>query len=408
MPSARPLPRKPFKDGFDRDLVQATRLRIAAVEPRFDGSRFEGLATAGLEDLEMMARVGQIADALHRTLPAPTSAALDALVRALPPRAADRRDTSGNASGNAGGNASGEASTEAPAHGNLLWPWGEFIARYGLDDLEASFQAMLELTQRFSAEFAIRPFLARDPEGMLRRLAPLVSHPDPHVRRWVSEGTRTRLPWGKRVPALEAPAMASMRLDLLAALRHDPSRYVQRSVANHLQDLLRDDRGLALPVLAAWTREGAESTDWIARHAARGLLRAGDAEVLALFGFETVGLELEVAEFSASRDQVAVGDELTLALRLGNRGSDEVRLRLDYLMEHPGARDRPRRKVFRIGDVSVRPGEELHRTVTHAFVHRTIRDVRPGVHRFTLQVNGLAMAGVDVTVGESPPSPLPA
>jgi len=397
---ARQLPRKSFKDWFDRDLVRETRVRIAAVEPRFDGPRFESLAADGLENLEMMARVGQIADALHRTLPTPTAPALGALVRALPPRTADRRDASGNASG--------EASTEAPAHGNLLWPWGEFIARYGLDDVDASFQAMLELTQRFSAEFAIRPFLARDPEGMLRRLAPLVSHPDPHVRRWVSEGTRTRLPWGKRVPSLEAPAMAAIRLELLAALRHDPSRYVRRSVANHLQDLLRDDRGLALPVLAAWVREGAESTDWIVRHAARGLLRAGDAEVLALFGFEGVGLKVEVAEFSASRDRVAVGDEITLALRLRNNGADEVRLRLDYLMEHPGARERQRRKVFRIGDASVRPGEELYRTVSHAFVHRTIRDVRPGLHRFTLQLNGSALAVIEVTVSESLPRPLPA
>ncbi|CAN5805573.1 DNA alkylation repair protein [soil metagenome] len=385
-----PSPRKPFKDWFDRELVGATRIRIAAVEPRFDAARFESLALENLETREMMARVGQIADALHSTLPTPVSEALVALVKALPKPGLE------------GGRENG------PGQGYLLWPWGEFIARYGLDDVDASFAAMLELTRRFTSEFAVRPFLARDPEGILHRLAPLVRHPEPSVRRWVSEGTRTRLPWRRRIPPLEAPEHVSLRLELLAALRRDPSRYVQRSVANHLQDLLRDDRDVAFGVLVRWAREGAEPTDWIVKHAARGLLRAGDAEALALFGFRTEGLEVEVVEFSASAERACVGDVISLALHLRNTGAEEARLRLDYLMEHPGAAERPRRKVFRISDLPLGPGEEIRRRVTHAFVHRSIRVVRPGLHRFTLQVNGSGMAAVDVTVGEAPPTDLPA
>jgi hypothetical protein len=58
------------------------------------------------------------------------------------------------------------------------------------------------------------------------------------VRRLVSEGSRPRLPWGLRLQALVADP--SPTLPLLAALQDDPSEYVRRSVANHLNDIAKD------------------------------------------------------------------------------------------------------------------------------------------------------------------------
>ena len=60
--------------------------------------------------------------------------------------------------------------------------------------------AMIALTQRFSAEFAIRPFAKRYPESVNSDLLKLAqTHPSPHVRRWASEGIRPRLPWGRKL-----------------------------------------------------------------------------------------------------------------------------------------------------------------------------------------------------------------
>jgi 3-methyladenine DNA glycosylase AlkC len=367
---------KPFKLWFDAALVRATAARLHEVEPRFDRAGFVKRASKGLDALEMMGRVGHLADALHAALPRPTKVALAALVASMPEPA--------------------DGSDGITGHGYALWPYGEYIARYGHDDVDASFDAMIELTQRFSSEFAVRPFLAADPDGMLDRLEALVTHPSVHVRRWVSEGTRTRLPWGKRVPGLET--RAPRRLAILAKLRHDPDRYVQRSVANHLQDALKDDRALALPVLRAWLAEGVESSTWIARHAARGLLKAGDPEVLALFGHHEVAIEVLRATVSPKR--VAIGDEVVLTIRLRNAEGAPVHARVDYELTSPGARERPTKKVFRFADVELAPDEEAERTTKHAFVHRTIRTIRPGEHRFELRVNGRVGAELVVTVRE--------
>lgn len=83
----------------------------------------------------------------------------------------------------------------------LYLPHVFFVAEYGLDHFEISMQAQYELTQRFTAEFSIRPFLVRYPEQTLDHLKRWTKDPSPHVRRLVSEGTRPRLPWAPRLRA---------------------------------------------------------------------------------------------------------------------------------------------------------------------------------------------------------------
>ena len=189
--------RRAFKDYFDAALVRELASRLSHAESSFESAKFVRSACRGLEKLEMMARVGQIAEAMNTALPLPTARKMRALIGSLPAPAK-----------------SGDGITD---YGYLLWPYGEFIGRYGLDDVEASFGAMIELTQRFTSEFAVRPFLAQDPNDIFTRLEALVAHESEHVRRFISEGTRTRLPWGKRVPALEAHL--GRRLKILTALR---------------------------------------------------------------------------------------------------------------------------------------------------------------------------------------------
>ena len=86
--------------------------------------------------------------------------------------------------------------------GWLQWPLGQFIADHGLDHFDASMHAMEELTQRFSSEFAVRPFVEQLPEKTFEALLGKTTHTSPHVRRWCSEGVRPRLPWGRKLRAL--------------------------------------------------------------------------------------------------------------------------------------------------------------------------------------------------------------
>lgn len=366
---------KAFKDAFDAGLVARISEQLTRVEPRFEQERFRREAVAGIDALELMARVGLIADALQRALPGPTAARMRALIDSLPPV-----------------ESSGEGIT---AHGAWLWPYGEFVARHGLDDVEASFSGMLELTQRFTSEFAVRPFLARDVDGLLDRLEPLCAHPSEHVRRWVSEGTRTRLPWGRRVPALEA--RLERRLRILARLRRDPSRYVQRSVANHLGDVLKQDRPRGLDLLEAWIAEDHPVTNWIVRHAARHALKQADPRALALLG-QSANPQLELMAFKVDTVRVRAGDSITIGVGVRNGGSVAASLRLDYRLDSPGAGTRRRSHCFRYADVRLEPGESTQLTRCHRFVDRSIRPLRCGPHRLVLMLNGVEVAVADLEV----------
>lgn len=373
---------KALKHLFDEALVDDLARRLRAVDRRFDGKKLAAHAKPGLASLEMIARVGQIAEALHVALPRPTSAAMATLTASLPPVA--------------------EGPDATVTGGYRFWPYGEYILRHGGDDPDASFAAMIALTQRFSSEFAIRGLLASDLDGTLARLAALVSHPSHHVRRWVSEGTRSRLPWAKKVPALTAAVDA--RLALLAKLRHDDVRYVQRSVANHLQDILKDDPVRGKRALVAWAKEGHPGLLWICKHAARGLLKAGDAEALALFGYAPRDIAFAARALRVSPRRASLGDTVTLTATIDASGKAKQAgtARVDFALVSPTKTGKRARKVFRLTEASLLPGESFDVRKTYTFVHRTIRRVVAGEHTFELLVNGalLASAPVRVTVAD--------
>ena len=85
-----------------------------------------------------------------------------------------------------------------------LWPISEYISQYGTEHFDASMDLMYQLTQHFTSEFAIRPFLKINPQKILRKLKSWVNDESVHVRRWISEGTRPLLPWGGHIQSFIA------------------------------------------------------------------------------------------------------------------------------------------------------------------------------------------------------------
>ena len=85
-----------------------------------------------------------------------------------------------------------------------------------------------------------------------------------HVRRLASEGSRPRLPWSFQLKNLIAdPAPTG---SIIERLKADPSLYVRKSVANHLNDIGKDNPDLLIERLSGWDI-GNKHTSWIVRHA---------------------------------------------------------------------------------------------------------------------------------------------
>lgn len=373
---------EPFKSLLNAPLVHAASLHLARVWPAFDAPRFVALATHGLDDLELKARALQITDALSATLPADFPHAADVLEAALGPA-------------EAGEQMADLQVTDAGLAGWVLWSVGEFIAQRGLEHPERSLRALHAITQRFTAEFAIRPFLMAHEALTLRTLAEWVHDPSAHVRRLVSEGSRPRLPWGVQLKAFMADP--SPTLPLLRALQDDPSAYVRRSVANHLNDIAKDHPA----VVAAWVEThlptASPARRALLRHASRTLIKRGDVRTLRAWG---VGERFAgTLSLSLSPVQARVGDtiELTVQLQAAARG-DAQALVIDYVVHHVKADGRTTPKVFKGWRCTLAPGESRTLVKRHSMRAVTTRRYHAGPHRVAVQVNGATIAETDFSL----------
>lgn len=374
--SLDPPEKKLLKDWFDHQAASQLAVQISRVTTSdlFSPEAFIATATAGLSALEFQARVQQFADALKLHLPADIPTTLDILTRSLPPAL--------------------DSSENVTNDGWIQWPIGHFIARYALDHPCAAFSAMHELTMRFSAEFAIRPFLRQDQDDILARLLNLTSHPNLHIRRWCSEGCRPRLPWGGHLKNLIKDP--TPLLPILDCLIDDPELYVRKSVANNLNDIAKDHPKLVIDQCTLWLKNKTPGRSWIIRHALRTLLKDGHPDALALLGYH-VPQKIQAA-LSSHPSSLRIGDSIQLSASLMNTTDIEQVLMVDFIVHYPRKKGHTSAKVFKWKSLSLPAKQQLNIAKSIAFKQTSIRQLYPGTHRIDLQINGhiLSSTAVDI------------
>lgn len=123
-----------------------------------------------------------------------------------------------------------------------------------------------------------------------------------------------------RVPALVRQPEAT--LPILNALYRDPSDYVRRSVANHLNDLARHAPDSVVATAAGWMAVPDANTAWVVRHGPRTLVKKGHPRALALQGFAPASVA--VTERRLDRDVVAMPQDLGFEFEISNTGLNDA------------------------------------------------------------------------------------
>jgi 3-methyladenine DNA glycosylase AlkC len=284
------------------------------------------------------------------------------------------------------------AAAPATPRGFACLVYSDFVEAYGTGDWDASVPALAELTRLESAEFAIRPFIAAEPERTLGQMLRWASDPDPAVRRLATEGCRPRLPWGMRLHALVAdPAPI---LPILERLRDDPDESVRRSVANNLNDISRDHPQVVLALLRRWAPEAGTPVYRLARHALRTLLKQGNPEALRILGFgpePSVALQSLALEPSAP----AIGGSARLSFTFLSTLDEPQPVMVDYAVHYVKAAGGTSRKVFRLGSLVLEPGIPVTFDRKLSFRQMTTRTHRPGKHRIDVLVSGVVVGSID-------------
>ncbi|MCP4817904.1 MAG: hypothetical protein GY883_01865, partial [Shimia sp.] len=313
-------------------LFNADSLRDLATEygrgvAGFDADSFHAEAVAGLQGRELMERLEWIADCVEARLSPDFEVLAEQLEAALPPQL--------------------DPSLTDDDFGRFIHAVPGILAvRHGVEThRERALDLLFEATKRFSMEFYIRPFLNRWPEETLERLSQWADDDNYHVRRLVSEGTRPKLPWAKKV---EIDPLTP--LPLLEKLHADTTRYVTRSVANHLNDISKLSPEVVTGTLSRW-REMAiqrpKELDWMTRHALRTAVKAGDKEALALLGFHA-DAPVTLKRLALASNTVAIGDFLELDIELSSDGDADFPVLVDYEMRFHRPNGRGGQKVFKL------------------------------------------------------------
>ncbi len=364
-----------LKHFFGERVVRGIAADLRRAHARLDEAAFVRECLAGLGDLELTARGRHVAEVMGRHLPPRFPDAARVLVASLGPELV-----------------SSETFGMEPFR---YLPHVVYVASRGLDDFEAAMAAQLELTKRFTAEFSIRAFLTRYPAATLERLRVWARDPNVHVRRLVSEGTRPRLPWAPRLRAFQEdpePVIA-----LLEMLRDDPERYVQRSVANNLNDISKDHPARAAALCAAWLADPTPGRRWIAGHALRSLVKQGHPAALATLGF-AARPKVAVAGARITPAKVDIGDAVRFAFTLASRAKQTQRLVVDFAVHFVKANGATRPKVFKLRALDLAAGADVECAGSVSLAAMTTRKHYPGVHRIDALINGVAYPLGEFTV----------
>lgn len=118
--------------------------------------------------------------------------------------------------------------------------------------------------------FALRPEIDKELPTAISFLSQWADSDNENIRRFTTEATRPRGVWCKHIEALkEQPELA---LPILEKLRSDPSKYVQDSVGNWLNDASKSQPDFVHELCMKWQAESpSKATQKIIKRARRTL-----------------------------------------------------------------------------------------------------------------------------------------
>ncbi|MCL2221829.1 MAG: DNA alkylation repair protein [Oscillospiraceae bacterium] len=348
-----------LKSAFNYDYLRKVAEDIQAVYKPFPIDEFvKSVMDETWDNLELKARMRQITINLGKYLPADYSEAIAVIDKVIVSQ---------------GGWLDGFC---------LFFP--DFVEVYGSDESnwDISIAALERYTPHASAEFAVRPFIICHTDRMMAQMYAWSKSENEHVRRLASEGCRPALPWGQALVCFKKdPAPI---LPILEQLKTDSDLYVRKSVANNLNDISKTHPELVAKIAKKWYGKNTH-TDWIVKHGCRTLLKKGNREVLALFGFHDAS-DIGVEDFSIDKISVPIGDSFNFSFTVSTKTATKVRL--EYDINFVKANGKLSKKIFQISEISMKANERKTYTKNHSFADLSTRKHYLGTHYITLFVNG--------------------
>ena len=347
---------EPLKEMFGPNFYKNLANTFASVHKPFQVEHFVKEVTANLENLSLNQRMRNTSIVLHKHLPEDFGKTIEIMKEVVPQL-------------NGG-------------YTTLVFP--DFVSLYGLPHFRESLEALKYFTQFGSSEFAIRSFLKHDLDKTLKVMKQWSTDENYHVRRLSSEGSRPRLPWSFKLDdIIKKPELT---FPILENLKCDDQLYVRKSVANHLNDLSKDSPDYVLKLVKTWDKTH-QHTAWIVKRGIRSLLKQGDKKSMAVFNL-TKDVKASVKRFRLTNSVIRLNDSLQFQFDLVSEKSTNQTLMIDYRIHYFKKSGLQLPKVFKLKEVTLKPGEVLSIVKKQRFQDFTTRKLFSGIHVLEIVVNG--------------------
>lgn len=352
---------------FNEEKIEKITTEISEVYSDFSGDVFKQQILDKFPELELMERVYWIRESLKEHLPDDYREAVGILLESLPSES--------------------DPTLSDDDFGSFIYsPYSYFVSEYGCTktNLAFSLAAMKELTTRFTVEGPIRFFINAFPEETLKELQLWTKDGHYHIRRLSSEGTRPSLPWAKKIDIHFVQA-----IPILDALYFDETRFVTRSVANHMNDISKIDAGAATKLLKKWkksNKQDEKEMQYIVQHSLRTLVKGGNGDALKMLGYNEPNIKIQ--NFKINTPEVKVGDTLEFEFEIISTAKNTQQLMIDYVLHSQKANGKTAPKTFKISKKKLKEGEVIKIQKKHPLKLMTTRKLYPGKHKVELQING--------------------
>lgn len=260
----------------------------------------------------------------------------------------------------------------------------DYIETFGLDHFHTSIKAFEFVTQFTSCEFAVRPFIIKYGDKMIKQMHQWSLHDSYHVRRLASEGSRPRLPWA--IALLELKKNPKPILPILENLKTDTSEYVRRSVANNLNDIAKDNPNIVISIAKQWKGYGKE-TEAIIKHGCRTLLKQGHPDILKYYRLNGSD-KIQVKDFKIFTPKVKIGSDLKFLFTLINTESKSQTVRVEFAIYYLRQNGQHSKKVFKISEREIKPNEKIAFDKRQSFKVITTRKFYVGQQKLSIIING--------------------
>ena len=187
---------EPLKNVYTPKFVALICSSWKSILPNLDEEAFAyRVFEAGWKELELKGRMSRLADVMESILPNDFTKAANLIKELISKLSEDGFSLGG--------------------FEYMFIP--EYIEKNGLADFEISLNALKHITKQTSCEFAIRPFILSDVKLSTEFMLECSINEHANIRRFASEGCRSRLPWAISLPDFKNDA--SLILPILENLK---------------------------------------------------------------------------------------------------------------------------------------------------------------------------------------------